>query len=65
MSVKSKQVTKPAETMRAPGMPHGTTEMRGFAGNHTLMRKQNEVSDKSEFEPARVGWVERSETDQI
>lgn len=39
MSVKSQQVTKPAGTKSTPTPSGGLTRVRGFAGNHTLMRK--------------------------
>lgn len=46
MNVKSQQVTKPATAKRAAPSSVALTHVRGFAGNHTLMREQRETGDK-------------------
>lgn len=41
MSVKSQQVTKEARAKRAQAAPAVIARVRGFAGNHTMMREQS------------------------
>lgn len=48
MSVKSQQVAKPQTANNAPVSPVVASRVRGFAGNHTLMRKQRETSDETQ-----------------
>ena len=43
MSVKSQQVAKPAVARPVRAAQGVTAQVRGFAGNHTLMRKQQEA----------------------
>ena len=50
MSVKSQQVTKGTRAKEHPATPAVMTRVRGFAGNHTMMKK-DDSSEKSARQP--------------
>lgn len=61
MSVKSQQVTKEAPAKRVQAAPAATNRLRGFAGNHTLLKTSNarERTDHQDDQTAQpIGYNE-------